>query len=64
MQLIKSKKLIPYKRPFADCEAILLMSRWRAINTKKKDTRASKLAGILLFRICNACRNAHYLFEN
>ena len=31
MQLIESKKLIPYKRLFADCEAILLMSRWRAI---------------------------------
>ena len=31
MRLIESKKLIPYMRPFADCKAILLMSRWRAI---------------------------------
>ncbi|MEE0686635.1 MAG: hypothetical protein UEA60_08265 [Lachnospiraceae bacterium] len=35
MQLIESKKLIPYKRPFADCVAILLMSRWRAISLSK-----------------------------
>ena len=35
MRLIESKKLIPYKHQFADCEAILLMSRWRAISLSK-----------------------------